>query len=68
MNKSQISDLKKNYTNQRKFLAKEDGYSFDVLSDEWVLGYKNILYLEWMNEQNVDTTTFLDLRLASTLR
>jgi hypothetical protein len=64
MNKPQISTLKKEYTGQSTFLARENGYAFDVLSDEWTLGYKNTLYLGWMNELNVDSTTFLDLRLA----
>ncbi|MFK0570734.1 hypothetical protein [Endozoicomonas sp.] len=64
MNKSQITDLKNEYADQRIFSAKEEGYTFDVLSDEWLLGYKKTLYLEWMNELNVDTATFLDLRLA----
>ena len=64
MNKSQISNLKKNYANQRIFSAKKEGYTFDVLSDEWVLGYKKTLYLSWMNKLNVDTATFLDLKLT----
>ncbi|WP_067581829.1 hypothetical protein [Endozoicomonas ascidiicola] len=64
MNKSQISDLKKEYVGERFFSAREEGYTFDVLSDEWLLGYKKTLYLEWMNKLNVDTATFLDLRLA----
>lgn len=64
MNKPQIYDLKRNYSGRRIFSAKIDGYTFDVLSDEWVLGYKKTLYLNWMNELNVDTATFLDLKLA----
>jgi hypothetical protein len=64
MNKSQISTLKKEYTGQRTFSARENGYTLDVLSDEWKVGYKNTLRLGWMNELNVDAATFLDLRLV----
>ncbi|UYM14601.1 hypothetical protein [Endozoicomonas euniceicola] len=64
MNKSQTTDLKREYAGQRVFSAKEEGYTFDVLSDEWQLGYKKLLRLGWMNELNVDPATFLDLRLA----
>ena len=62
MNHSHIATLKKEYDGQRIFNAREDGYSFDVLSDTWELGYKSYLYLNWMNELN--TNTYLDLRLA----
>ncbi|MCG6199904.1 hypothetical protein [Psychromonas antarctica] len=64
MNKSQLFTLNKEYTGQRTFSARENGYTFDILSDEWSLGYKNTLYLEWMNELSVDNATFLDLRLS----
>lgn len=62
MNKEQLTALKKEYKGQREFSAKTEGYSFDILSDEWVLGYKETLYMEWMNE--LDMETFIDLRLA----
>ncbi|TVU73116.1 hypothetical protein FQP87_16075 [Vibrio tasmaniensis] len=64
MNNYQLAALKKDYNGQREFSAKKEGYSFDVFSDEWVLGYKKTLYLGWMNELTVDTASFLDLRLA----
>jgi len=35
---------------------------FNVFSDEWSIGYKKTLYLEWMNDLEKDV--FLDLRLA----
>ncbi|WP_045411840.1 hypothetical protein [Vibrio owensii] len=60
MSHSHIATLKKEYDGQRIFNAREDGYSFDVLSDTWELGYKSYLYLNWMNELN----TNLDLKLA----
>ncbi|WP_197469432.1 hypothetical protein, partial [Oleiphilus sp. HI0125] len=44
------------------FQSKVEGYEFDLFSDEWVLGYKKTLYLEWMN--TLDSDVFLDLRLA----
>lgn len=62
MSHSHIATLKKEYDGQRIFNAREDGYSFDVLSDTWELGYKSYLYLNWLNELN--TNTYLDLRLA----
>lgn len=64
MNKAQITRLKRTYSGQRTFLARQNGYTFDVLADEWVLGYKKILNLVWMNELEVGADTFLDLRLA----
>jgi hypothetical protein len=62
MNSNQLAHLKKQYKGQRTFPAKTEGYNFDVLSDKWGLGYKNTLYLAWMNE--LDAETFIDLRLA----
>ena len=47
MSHSYIATLKKEYDGQRIFNAREDGYSFDVLSDTWELGYKSYLYLNW---------------------
>lgn len=35
-----------------------------MLSNTWELGYKSYLYLNWLNELNIDTNTYLDLRLA----
>lgn len=64
MNNYQLANLKKNYTGPREFSAKAEGYSFDILSDKWVLGYKQTLYLDWMNELTINTASFLDLRLA----
>lgn len=62
MNNNQLTTLKNEYKGQREFSAKTEGYSFDILSDKWVLGYKETLYLDWMNE--LDMETFVDLRLA----
>ncbi|PKH87898.1 hypothetical protein [Colwellia sp. Bg11-28] len=62
MNKNQLATLKKEYKEQRYFSGKTEGYSFDFLSDEWVVGYKETLYLDWMNE--LDMETFIDLRLV----
>ena len=62
MNNNQLTTLKKQYKGQREFPAKKEGYSFDILSDEWVLGYKNTLYLNWMSKLDMDT--FIDLRLT----
>jgi hypothetical protein len=62
MNKNQLTTLRKEYKEQRYFSAKSEGYSFDILSDKWELGYKENLYLDWMNE--LDVEIFIDLRLA----
>ena len=35
-----------------------------MFSDEWKLDYKNYLYLDWMNELDINVETYLDLRLA----
>ncbi|ABU71929.1 hypothetical protein [Vibrio campbellii] len=64
MSHNHIATLKKEYDGQHIFNTREDGYSFDVLSDTWELGYKSYLYLNWLNELNIDTNTYLDLRLA----
>ncbi len=64
MSNNHGSTLKKGYDGQRIFNAREDGYSFDVFSHTWELGYKNYLYLDWMNELDIDIETYLDLRLA----
>ncbi len=62
MNNNQLATLRKQYKGQREFSSKTEGYSFDILSDEWVLGYRQTLYLSWMNK--LDIETFIDLRLA----
>ncbi|MEZ8295121.1 hypothetical protein AB4277_01865 [Vibrio splendidus] len=62
MSNNHISTFNKGYGGQRIFNSKEDGYTFDILSDKWELDYKKNLNLTWMNE--LDTETFLDLRLA----
>jgi hypothetical protein len=62
MNNNQLAAFKKQYKGQREFSAKKESYSFDLLSDEWVLEYKETLYLNWMNE--LDIEIFIDLRLA----
>lgn len=64
MGNNHSSTLKKGYDGQRIFNARENGYSFDVFSHTWELGYKNNLHLDWMNELNIDAETYLDLRLA----
>jgi hypothetical protein len=64
MSHNHIATLKKEYDGQRIFNAREDGYSFDVLSNTWELGYKSYLYLNWLNERNINTNTYLDLKLA----
>lgn len=58
----EFNDLKNHYEGKRTFQSKAEGYEFDLFSDEWVLGYKKTLYLEWMN--TLDRDVFLDLRLA----
>ncbi|MEJ6078693.1 hypothetical protein MT391_09140, partial [Vibrio sp. 1-Bac 57] len=62
MNNTELKNLKSSYAGKRTFQSREEGYEFDVFSDEWSLGYKKTLYLEWMNELEQDV--FLDLRLA----
>ncbi|WP_026973567.1 hypothetical protein [Aliagarivorans marinus] len=58
----EINDVKHPYEGKRTFRSKVEGYEFDLLADEWVLGYKKPLYLEWMN--TLDSDVILDLRLA----
>lgn len=62
MSSLEIKHLKNGYEGKRIFQSKEDGYEFDLFSDEWVVGYNKTLYLGWMNMLNNDV--FLDLRLA----
>ncbi|MEZ9537941.1 hypothetical protein AB4160_07075 [Shewanella sp. 10N.286.51.B8] len=62
MNSIELKSLKNSYQGKRTFQSKETGYEFDLFSDEWLLGYKKTLYLNWMNE--LDSETFLDLRLT----
>lgn len=62
MNSVELKSLKNNYKGKRTFQSKETGYEFDLFSDEWLLGYKKTLYLDWMNA--LDSEVFLDLRLA----
>ncbi|HFD0647051.1 TPA: hypothetical protein ACF039_002316 [Vibrio parahaemolyticus] len=62
MNSAELRSLKNSYEGTRTFPSKEAGYEFDIFSDEWVLGYKKPLYLDWMNA--LDSDVFLDLRLA----
>ncbi|MFS1416200.1 hypothetical protein BCU70_21560 [Vibrio sp. 10N.286.49.C2] len=62
MNSTELKSLKNSYQGKRTFQAKETGYEFDLFSDEWLLGYKKTLYLDWTNE--LDSETFLDLRLT----
>ncbi|GLS91983.1 hypothetical protein GCM10007916_30530 [Psychromonas marina] len=62
MNKTELKKLKSSYTGKRTFQSKEEGYEFDVFSDEWSMGYKKTLYLEWMSKLEKDV--FLDLRLT----
>ena len=64
MNNNHSSTLNNRYDGQRIFNARKDGYSFDVFSDTWELDYKNYLYLDWMNELDINVETYLDLRLA----
>ena len=64
MNNNHSSTLNNRYDGQRIFNARKDGYSFDVFSDVWELDYKNYLYLDWMNELDINIETYLDLRLA----
>lgn len=56
--------MKKKYDGQRIFNGKENGFSFDLFSDIWDLGYKNPLNLCWMNKLNIDAKTYLDLKLT----
>lgn len=62
MNSVELKSLKNNYKGKRTFQSKETGYEFDLFSDEWLLGYKKTLYLDWMNA--LDSEAYLDLRLA----
>lgn len=62
MNSAELKSLKKSYEGKRTFQSKETGYEFDLFSDEWLLGYKKLLNLGWMNA--LDSEAFLDLRLA----
>ncbi|WP_299136565.1 hypothetical protein [uncultured Vibrio sp.] len=64
MSHNHIETLKKEYEGQRIYDAREDGYSFDFLSDSWVLGYKSYLSLSWFANLNINLETDLDLRLA----
>ncbi|EHK9072502.1 hypothetical protein KCU28_003401 [Vibrio parahaemolyticus] len=64
MNKAQIANVKRTYKGQRIFLAKKQGYSFDLLDDSWVLSYNFTLYLEWMRKVDLDEYKFIDIRLA----
>lgn len=64
MSHNHIETLKKEYEGQRIYDAREDGYSFDFLSDSWVLGYKSYLSLSWIANLNINLETSLDLRLA----
>ncbi|MGF1746983.1 hypothetical protein [Vibrio minamisatsumaniensis] len=64
MNDNHIATLINEYDGERIFNAKKDGYSFDVFSDTWELGYKNYLYLAWINTLDVNTKISLDLRLT----
>lgn len=62
MSNNPLSTLKNTYDGQRIFNSREDGYSFDLLSDTWELDYKKYLYVAWT--KGLDIETFLDLRLA----
>ncbi|HHK8589579.1 TPA: hypothetical protein ACQYC1_001919 [Vibrio parahaemolyticus] len=62
MNPLELKNLKNSYEGTSTFQSKTKGYEFDLFSDEWVIGYKKTLYLEWMN--TFDSDVFLDLRLA----
>lgn len=62
MNSLEINSLKNSYEGKRTFQSKVAGYEFDLFSDVWILGYKNILYLDWM--KTLDNEAFFDLRLA----
>ncbi|MGI9920191.1 hypothetical protein [Vibrio owensii] len=64
MSHNHIATLKKEYDGQHIFNAREDGYSFDIHSDKWLLGYKNYLTLSWMADLDIDAETCLDLKLA----
>ena len=57
MNYSHCSTLNNRYDGQRIFNARKDGYSFDVFSDAWKIDYKNYLYLDWMNELDINVET-----------
>jgi hypothetical protein len=62
MNSLEISSLKNSYEGKIIFESKEDGYQFDLFSNEWVLGYKKTLYLDWMNI--LESDIYLDLKLS----
>ncbi|MEZ9202781.1 hypothetical protein AB4151_10305 [Vibrio splendidus] len=62
MNILEFNDLINRYEGTSTFQSKAEGYEFDLFSDEWLLGYKKTLYLNWMH--TLDSDVFLDLRLA----
>ncbi|ASG03220.1 hypothetical protein [Vibrio anguillarum] len=62
MNSLELNNLKNRYEGKSTFQPKAEGYEFDLFSDEWALGYKKTLYLDWMI--TLDSDVFLDLRLA----
>jgi hypothetical protein len=62
MNSLELNDLINRFEGTSTFQSKAEGYEFDLFSDEWVLGYKKTLYLDWMH--TLDSNVFLDLRLA----
>lgn len=62
MNSLELNDLINRFEGTTTFQSKAEGYEFDLFSDEWVLGYKKTLYLDWMH--TLDSNVFLDLRLA----
>ncbi|OLQ69827.1 hypothetical protein BIT28_07540 [Photobacterium proteolyticum] len=62
-NKNTFEQLKQSFEGQRRYRAKNDAYIFDIFDDEWQLGTKEYLYLEWMYDQGYDWQTFVDLRV-----
>lgn len=62
MNSLEFNELINRYAGTSTFQSIAEGYEFDLFSDEWVLGYKKTLYLDWMH--TLDSDIFLDLRLA----
>jgi hypothetical protein len=52
------------YAGQRKFTARNTAYSFDLFDDEWKLGLKEKVKLDWMHDVAFDEQSFISLRLV----
>lgn len=62
MNTLERNSLKDSYIGKTTFQTKNEGYEFELFSDEWKISHKKTLYLGWMN--SLDSDVYLDLRLS----